>query len=270
MQLIRSVFNFYIYSNIHVALAAFSLTKISLLIYDIDESKSPLFVFFATIVSYNFIRSFKINEIDIFWKIWVKGHKKSLIILNIISLIFLIFYAFSVKFSAFLVLLPFTIATFFYIVPFRAERINLRSVASLKLFLIAITWAGITVLFPLVQNGVVIESSVLIIFLQRFLIILALTIPFDIRDLQYDKEQLNTLPQLYGVINSKIIAGLALVFFLIIEFLQRPFDINSYDIVLLTTISLLFIIFSKENQNRYYTTFWVEAIPIFWYFLLVT
>jgi len=270
MQLIKSFFNFYILSNIHVALAAFSLTKITLLSFEIDENKSPLFVFFATIISYNFIRFFKINEIDLFSMSWINKHKMVLIILNIISVSFLIGYSLTIRISALLVLVPFAFTTFFYIVPFRFKNINLRSIASLKLFLIAFTWAGITVIFPLVQNGVFIEKSIMIIFLQRFLFVLAITIPFDIRDMQDDKNQLKTMPQLFGVVKSKIIAGFALLILIIIEFLKVPFDrSNIFELIYLLTITFLFIVFSKENQNRYYTTFWIESIPIFWLLLVI-
>ncbi len=270
MKSLKSIFDFYIYSNIHVAIAGFSFTKITLLNFDIHENTSPFFVFFATIVSYNFIRSYKIKEIDIFSMSWINRHKNILIILNMIIIILLIFYAFRIKFSALLVLIPFALATFFYIVPFRINNKNLRSIASLKLFLIAITWAGVTVLFPLVQNDLFINTEVVIIFIQRFLFILAVTIPFDIRDIQVDHDQLKTLPQIIGVNSSKFFSGMVLIAFLLLEFLKIPFDkSNFYDILLLAMISFLWIFFAKENQNRYYTTFWVEALPIFWLFLVV-
>ena len=270
MRSLKTFFDFYVYSNIHVALAAFSLTKISLLSYGIFENESSFFVFFATIISYNFIISYKINEIDIFSMSWIKDHKKLLIILNIISVLFLIIYAFNIKFLAYWVLIPFAITTFFYIVPYRINNKNLRSIASLKLFLIALTWAGITVLFPLIQNEVVLDKHVWVIFFQRFLFILAITIPFDIRDKNNDHIQLKTLPQVFGVKKSKIIGSIALILFFILEFYNSQFENSSiYKMAFLSLSALLFIIFSKENKNRFYTAFWVEALPIFWLILLI-
>ena len=269
MKFLKSFFDFYIYSNIHVALAAFSLVKITLLDFNIHENTSPIFVFFATFLSYNFIRSYKIKEIDIFSMSWITSHKNILIFLNLISIVFLIILTFNIRFLAFLILIPFALATFFYIVPFRIDNKNLRSIASLKLFLIAITWAGTTVLFPLFQNDLFINSEVMIIFLQRFLFIFALIIPFDIRDIQVDHNQLKTIPQIFGVIRSKIISGIALILFLMLEFLKMPSEKSEvYDMVLLALISFLWVLFSKEDQSRYYTTFWIEALPIFWLFLV--
>ena len=63
----------------------------------------------------------------------------------------------------------------------------MKSVKNLKinlymknLFLIAFCFAGITVLFPLVQNGVGITLVVWLLFLQRIFFVLLITIPFDI------------------------------------------------------------------------------------------
>ncbi len=270
MHFVKIFFNFYIYSNIHVALAAFSLTKITLLAYGIHENVSPFFVFFATVVSYNFIISFDKNKIDFFSMSWIKAHKKIWIILNVVSIVFLIVCSFSLRFSSILVLVPFTITTLLYIVPYQVDKKNLRSMASLKLFLITATWAGITVLFPLIQNEVPIDSHVWMIFFQRSLFILAITIPFDIRDMQDDQEQLKTIPQLFGIFNSKFIAGIALFLLLILEFFTIPFDAGySYRIILIVFVSFLFVVFSKENQNRYFTAFWIEALPIFWFLLVL-
>lgn len=71
----------------------------------------------------------------------------------------------------------------------------LRNIPGLKLFLIAFSWAGITVLFPLIQNYMSIRITDWITFIQRFLFVLVITIPFDIRDINYDNNELKTLPQ---------------------------------------------------------------------------
>ena len=34
-------------------------------------------------------------------------------------------------------------------------------------------------------------------------------------------------------------------------------------------ISMLFIVFSKENQGEYYSSFWVEGLPILWLVLML-
>jgi hypothetical protein len=37
----------------------------------------------------------------------------------------------------------------------------------------------------------------------------------------------------------------------------------------MTFILMLFILLSSKNRNKYYTSFWVEALPIFWLMLML-
>ncbi|RUA12915.1 MAG: hypothetical protein DSY82_00020 [Flavobacteriia bacterium] len=270
MQNLKRLFDFYIFSNIHVAVAMFSFAKISLLNFGIDENITPLFVFFSTIISYNFIRSYKLNEINTFFAAWISSHQKLLIILNILSTLLLAYLTFRIRFISLLVLFPFIMTTFFYIVPFSANKRNLRSIAGLKLFLIALTGAGVTVLFPLSQNEIDFDLNVWIIFFQRLLFIIAYTIPFDIHDMEDDHIHLKTMPQLYGVNRSKVIGSVSLLIFLILEFTKDPVNRHSVlQTAILSLVTLFFLLFTRANQSRYYTTFWIEALPIFWLLILI-
>jgi len=51
MRLFKKLVNFYIFSNIHVALAGFSLTKITLINFGIADGLTPLFVAFSILIS---------------------------------------------------------------------------------------------------------------------------------------------------------------------------------------------------------------------------
>jgi len=57
----------------------------------------------------------------------------------------------------------------------------------------------VTVLLPIIHSGYELTITVLLIILQRVIFIIILMIPFEIRDLKYDDENLKTLPQLIGV-----------------------------------------------------------------------
>jgi len=58
---------------------------------------------------------------------------------------------------------------------------------------------------------------------------------------------------------------LGLIFFSM-EFLKDQMDSNNINRVLIVSvISVLFLIFAKEKQVKYYSSFWVEAIPIYWF-----
>ncbi len=266
MQIFKRIFDFYIFGNIHVALAAFSLAKLTLLTYAIDQNLIPFFVFFSTITGYNFIRLYKIGDIqDWFFKI-IKMNRKIIITLTFVSGIFVAYISFLLNVKALVALIPFGLFTLFYAIPIKKEKkVTLRSLAYFKLFLIAISWAGVTVLIPLINYDIVFDKDVAIVFIQRFLFAVVVVIPFDIRDMNFDNEQLKTLPQFIGIQKSKILGLVVLMLFLGLEFLKNPIEPQQLRVhFFIALFTLLFLFNANENQHKYYSAFFVESIPMVW------
>lgn len=269
MRFLKQFFQFYIFSNIHVALGTFCLVKLTLLSYGITENSTALFVFFSTIVSYNFIRFYRISDIVNWYSQWLETNKKELFFLVTFCIVGCVYLMFQFQLKAFLWLIPFALGTIFYGVPLPSKNEPLRVFPGIKLFLIAFAFAGVTVLFPLVQNDMKIGINEWVFFLQRFLFIVLITIPFDIRDLHCDKLSLKTLPQVLGVRNAKIVGVIFGLLMLALEFFMQPNNNENLIIVsIVIIISFLLLIFSKEKQSKYYAAFWVEALPIFWFLLI--
>lgn len=268
MSIIKRIFDFYIYSNIHVALATFCLVKITLLTYGIQDNLVPFFVFFSTISSYNFIRLYRINAIQDWFYEFNKNNKKGIVGLTLTSVLLFVYLGFLLNIYALVALIPFGIFTLFYVVPFPIQKKNpiaLRSFAFLKLFLIAISWAGVTVLIPLLNYNIEIQLHEVFIFIQRFLFVLVITLPFDIRDVNYDSENLKTLPQVFGVQQTKRIGLLFVMLFLGIELFKNSISSNQFRIHLIVGLLSLFFLFrANQNQHKYYSAFFVESIPIVW------
>ncbi len=258
-------FNFYIFSNIHVSFATFFLVKITLNNVGISENKTAWFVFFSTLLSYNAIRFLRIGEIDTWYNLWLKQNKKNLYAISLFSLFALIYLSFQLRLKALLVLIPFALATLFYVFPIK--KYSLRKVAGLKLFLIAFSWAGITVLFPLVQNYIQLRTEDWLSFFQRFLFIIVITIPFDIRDITYDISNLKTLPQQIGSYKSKILGTVLLLFFVVLELL-KPGNEHLFNTILISFFSGLLLWFASQKQSKYYSAFLVESLPIIWWIIL--
>lgn len=147
--------------------------------------------------------------------------------------------------------------------------VALRNVAFLKLFLIAISYAGVTVLFPLINYNIEVQSNEIVTFSQRFLFIVAITIPFDIRDLNFDNKNLKTLPQVIGIQRSKVVGLFFLMLFLGLEFLKNSTEANYRINFIIALISLIFLLKATQDQNKYYSAFFVESIPMMWLLLLV-
>ncbi|PHQ55874.1 MAG: hypothetical protein COC16_04330 [Lutibacter sp.] len=276
MPFLKKILNFYIFSNIHVSIAGFCLTKITLFKFGIVDNLTPFFVLFSIIISYNFIRFFEIKKERLNWfKKWFFEYRYLLLILSILSILGLGYIIFFTKFNfnSFVILFPFAFMTFFYVLPlFKIGNIEVsfRNFPSIKIISIALAWAGITVFFPLFDAGYEFTSSVYIEFIQRFLILISITIPFDIRDVSVDPRSLKTLPQLVGVGISKIIGYLLLLVVVLLEFyMSNVLKTSSYILIAIALITMLFLAFSTLKRNRYYTSFWVEAIPILWFTLIV-
>ena len=105
--------------------------------------------------------------------------------------------------------------------------------------------------------------------LQLFAFVLILI--FEIVDFHTDDPHLQTVPQQIGVEKTKLLGYLLLGVLLALEFL---YDANQDYVPLVFKCIVsgsiaLFLYFANENRSRYYASFWVESIPIFWWLLLV-
>ncbi len=271
MQLIKRIFDFYIYSNIHVALAGFCITKISLIKFGITESLTPYFVALSIIISYNFIRYYEIRTKHLNWfRSWFFDHKKKLLLLTFLSFSGIGYITFFTEFEikSVVILIPFVFMTFFYVVPLfkiRNIEVSFRNFPSVKIFSIAIAWAGISVFFPLYEAKQDIDIDVYLEFIQRFLLLIVIALPFDIRDVKVDSNQLNTIPQALGVGATKKVGLVLLAEFILLELFKQNYSINELFIVIaIAIITGLFLGFSSPYKTRYYTSFWVESIPMIW------
>ncbi|GGK56869.1 hypothetical protein GCM10007963_26350 [Lutibacter litoralis] len=259
----------------HVALAGFCITKITLLKFGYSENLTPLFVAFSVIVSYNFIRLYEIKYDRLNWlKKWFFKHKLQLLVLAVLASLGLVFNVFFTNFNkqSIYILFPFVFMTFFYVIPlFKIGKIEVsfRNFPAIKILSIAISWAGISVLFPLFEVGYSFTNAVYLEFFQRILFVIAITIPFDIRDVRTDSKALKTLPQLIGVKRSKYLGiGLLSIFITIDFFKLATSKLELIVTICVAIISTLFLMFSSEHNSRYYSSFWVESIPIIWFVLI--
>jgi hypothetical protein len=276
MRLFKKLVNFYIFSNIHVALAGFSLTKITLINFGIADGLTPLFVAFSILISYNFIRFYEIKNNRLSWfKDWFFMNLKEILLLLILSILGLVTILFLADFNptSLLILFPFAFMTFFYAIPlFKIGKleVSFRNFPMVKIFSIVIAWAGISVFFPLYELNLQFTSAVYLEFFQRILFLLAITIPFDIRDMNADSKSLKTLPQIMGITSSKVLGILLLFGFVLLEIFKENFTYVGFLIVLIVSILAgLFLWFSSPTRSRFYTSFWVESLPIIWLGLLL-
>ncbi len=270
---LKNFFTFYIYSNLHVALAGLAMVMVTNIKFGILTEVPALFVFLSIILSYNFIRFYEIKNDRLEWfSSWFYQHKIKLLALSFVSflgIITILFYGL-LHSKALWILTPFVVMTFFYAIPLgkiNQKELSFRNFPFIKIFSIAIAWAGTTVLFPVLDADLPLTSDIWIEFIQRIALLIAITIPFDIRDITSDTNDLRTIPQIVGILKSKYIGTILLLIFIGLE-LVKTTNIHYLSTIIIAGITALFLWLSSDKKSRFYTSFWVESIPIFWWILL--
>lgn len=265
MKLLKGIFAFYIDSSVHVALAVLAFTGITVMEYNLAVPVELwIFILSGAITGYNFVKYAKIARLQ------HRNLAQTLRAIQIFSAVFFLILLYSLFFlplDLLLVVACFGIPTFFYAVPFVRHK-NLRSLTGIKIFVVAFVWAGITVIIPVIASEEVLSQDVILTFFQRIVIVVALMLPFEIRDVPYDSLNLKTLPQQIGVWGTKILGEAVLLICLIFE-LFKLFSEVAYIVSLMIFLIMLgvVLIISKPHQNRYFASFWVEGLPILWWIL---
>lgn len=263
MKFLQSIFDFYIQSSIHVGLSVMALATLSVMQFGfVPEPTVLLFIWLGTICGYNFVKYSGISN---------RHHleiTKNVLLIRIFSVCcfggFLYFgrlIPVEVLYSA----TVFGVLTALYAIPFYKGK-NLRSLKGIKVLLIAVVWVGFTVIIPLQYHNMGFFSErVLLQSAEIFLFVIVLMLPFEIRDLKYDKPDLLTIPQILGVQKAKWLGSvlLGIIAFLVLE---QNYVYTSYLPVNFGVLGLvlLFVWLSREEQGAYFSSFWVESIPIVW------
>ncbi len=258
----KNIFSFYINSSIHVAIAVCAFVGVTIFEFDISITNDLLgFIFFGTITGYNFV---KYAEITRFRHRSLNLSLRTIQVFSFFCFLALIYFTLKLPLITLLITGGFAALTFFYAIPFLNNK-SLRVLVGIKILIVAVVWAGVTVIIPMVNENELMTNTFWISFIQRVLFVVALAIPFEIRDLKYDEMALGTLPQLVGVLSTKIV-GVVLI---ILSFLTDLFKIvtnrnHTISLGVISIILIVFIIFSNKKQTKYFASFWVENIPIMW------
>ena len=220
------------------------------------------YLFYGTIACYNFIKYGVEAEKYI---LVANRYHRNIQFFSFICLALAIYHAYFLNLNTWFGIAILMMLTGLYALPILPTGIKLRSLGLLKIVLVGLIWAGSTVVLPILAINKTISWDVGIEAVQRFILVVILLVPFEIRDLKYDHPDLNTLPQRYGVTKTKIFGAFLAITFFFLTFLKDHLNsliVISSGILFLVLGSLMYI--TKRNQARYFAAFWVEAIPIFW------
>jgi hypothetical protein len=231
------------------------------------EDSIAHFAFFGTIVGYNFV---KYDALARAKKIQMRNELKAIALFSFCCFILVGYYFFQLQRVTQIIAVVFLSITLLYTLPFFPTKRNARNWAGVKIYIVALCWVGVTLGLPILNAEIPITADFYLKCLQRFILIFVLVLVFEIIDLANDDPHLKTVPQQIGVRRTKLLGLLLLLPFYFLEFLKSNFDKNQLVVNLLLVIMIsLFLIFANDKRSKYYTSFWVESIPIVWWMLLI-
>lgn len=220
-----------------------------------NDLTTAAFLFFSTVLMYNVDRLFgdEWPLIKSYFKALIskktafeKTHTKvtfQLVFALPTVVLFLLIPA-SIKVS---LLIPAFVA-FIYALPLGKNQLRLRELPFAKIFSIAFVWAwiGAFLCTPVEEIGV--RNAIL--FVERFLLIYAITIPFDLRDMVADqKKSITTIPLKIGIRKS---LSSAVIAFLIMLAILWFYNENPLRIAVAILSMTLVLQWKKERSWAYY------------------
>lgn len=260
--MLKKLFDFYIRSSIHVSLAVVALTVMTCLLLELPIYKNLLlFVFLSSVVGYNYAKypDYFLDKIQL-------KKPKTITWLSVFCALGAAYFFFTLNLKAQITVVITGLLTLFYVFPL----FNFRSLSGVKIYIVALCWVIFTLLLPVFQMGFEVNSDVVLKCMQRFLLIIILILIFEIIDLKEDNPELKTVPQTIGVKNTKILGIILLCLFYGIEFFVSSHKVSQFlPNGILAIIIILFLLFASEKKSKYYTTFWVESLPMLWLLLTV-
>ena len=269
MVVFKKILDFYINSSLHVALSAFALVSMTQYFFGVERDLTvAFFAFFGTVVGYNFVKYDAIARLN---KTEIKKELKGIVFLSFFSALACFYFFLQLSWESKLSSFVFFGLTLLYTLPFFPNRQNARNWKGVKIYIVAVTWVGVTVLLPLQEAQISFSFDVLLMAIQRFLLVFSLVLVFEIVDVKLDDPHLQTVPQKIGVEPTKKLGYVLLFLLLVLEFFytnNHHFLPLFFKLLVCGTISV-FLYFANENRSRYYASFWLESVPILWWLVLV-
>lgn len=210
-----------VYSNMWIALAAGAASWQTSIVIDEPRWFPAFFVALATLFTYNFQRLVKMHDRQGYRagrNQWIYRRRKELRLITLTTFLVLLGSMFLLRIESLILLVPGGFLALAYVVRLFRYRGNerryqaLRDLPFLKLWIIAFVWALATVLLPITEiyGSPWGHDLYLWLALEHFFFIVAITIPFDIRDMRLDARTQRTIPQVFGVRGARLIMSISM------------------------------------------------------------
>jgi hypothetical protein len=261
-----------------MAFCAVALTLTTQAVFHLGlRSELIVFIFCGTFFGYNLQRlpsAFENDRSQLHcWRHhWYAERRTGLTVLTVLAAIAFAWSASRLYLgSQTLALIPATLsfAYAFPVIPTRHKWIQLREIPGMKIFIIAITWACSCAMLPIVaahrQGEPWISAAATLWALVYGLLVFAIAVAFDIRDLGFDAGKLKTLPALLGMKRSvfaaigALIASAAITWF-ICRHMARGTGAECLAYAVWCLIASVFIYKSTPDRHEYYFSFFIDGL----------
>lgn len=142
---------------------------------------------------------------------------------------------------------------------------SLRSFPGLKIGVISLVWTFVCGLMPALLSGAAWDAVQIIKLGVIFLLVIAITIPFDIRDAHRDPPFLRTLPQVMGKHGALQVAHLLLLIaqlLVVVQYMVLDFRIEmALGWLVGLELGQQLIGHCKNTDSALFISAWIEAVP---------
>lgn len=262
-----------IYSNSWVALGCAFLSAETLM--HVNQCLNGwvfMQMFAATFVVYNLQRFVKSNQYETNSRagIFTQKNKTRLQVSVVICIIFLVLspWKWSLELIFFIVsLLAFSALYVIRVLPTKSrKRISLREVPMMKVLVVTGVWSLATTILPLWLSESTVNDGTGAMVMERWTFLMAITIPFDLRDMHVDHPSSRTIPQLIGASGARIIS----TFFILAMLAVNLYRLSAGWISVLTfiaisivaLITLVLIKKAKPDTNSLLFAGWLDGTMV--------
>lgn len=255
------VLDLFIYGSINISIAAACINLEAFYFLKVQPDwVYIIFIFFSTMVIYSLHKIIGIRMIDQRsitkrFRI-VKKYRWHMLLYAGISTMICLFLLAKMDVATILLLLPVGMISILYVTPLLKSK-RIRDFNFVKIFVIAFVWMYLSVVIPVATNQIQFSGAIFFLAMEKFIFILAITIPFDVRDLQVDQyKNIKTLATKLGTEKayrlSYILMAAAWISAIVYSVLL---ELGSGQIVLFTLVYSFIIwllYFTKSKSSDYY------------------
>ena len=161
----------------------------------------------------------------------------------------------------------------------KGKWIRMREITYLKVFTVALGWTLITVavpLFPIIEN--ISREEFAIIFLRRLFFIYAITIPFEIRDMERERRFGNrSLPMIFGVKRMKTVGIIILLLFSVLCAAHEKYFLFDFTgrkslflpLLISAAAAAWLVWYASDKKTNWYYKFWTDGTMVLQFLLLL-